>query len=287
MLVEFYRAQATAKNFEIVFVSSDGTKAAFERHRADMPWLAVPFAQRGLRTALGARYQSCVPSLTVLGPDGSVVTTEGIPNLGIAARFSSLSCPLEQPAAGEVERTLGSALLKRNGSATGVGVLGGGVFGVYFGAAWCPPCREFAACLKTFYDAYRDAEPDFQVVFVSSDTDERAMMRYFQEEHGDYLALPFSRRKDKACLSRILGVQGIPSFVVVDAAGRVLNSNARSRVTAGALDVLANGWAPTESKSVAGGVGRAASTEPVCRRPAVHHMNSKASLDTCPATFSI
>merc|ERR1712139_359486 len=63
-------------------------------------------------------------------------------------------------------------------------------------------------------------------------------------DHGDYLALPFSKRKEKEELSNMFGVEGIPTFVVVGADGKVINANARGKVSAGAEAVRAQGWAP-------------------------------------------
>merc|ERR1711881_105197 len=70
------------------------------------------------------------------------------------------------------------------------------------------------------------------------------MVDYFKGDHGDYLALPFSKRAEKGELSNMFGVEGIPTFVVVGADGKVINANARGKVSAGAEAVLAQGWAP-------------------------------------------
>ena len=43
---------AMGKSFEIVFVSSDQDEPAFQSYFAEMPWLALPFADRLTKQAL-------------------------------------------------------------------------------------------------------------------------------------------------------------------------------------------------------------------------------------------
>merc|ERR1712151_132222 len=121
----------------------------------------------------------------------------------------------------------------KDGSSVGQDALAGKTLGLYFSAHWCPPCRGFTPKLKEFYEAYKAKDPNFEIVFVSSDKDEGVMLDYFKNDHGDYLALPFAKRQSKADLSSMFGVEGIPSFAVVGADGQVLNTNARAKVSAG------------------------------------------------------
>jgi len=67
------------------------------------------------------------------------------------------------------------------------------------------------------------------------------------------LALPFSDRDAKNNLSKLFGVEGIPSFAVVDSAGKTINANARSKVASGVDAVLADGWAPDAVGDMANG----------------------------------
>merc|ERR1712070_624735 len=102
----------------------------------------------------------------------------------------------------------------------------------------------FSIVFKAFYEEYRKEVPNFQVVFVSSDPDEQAMMSYAQDMPADFVGLPFSSRKEKASLNAMLGVRGLPTLVILNAEDRVVSADARCRVEAGVSDVLANGWAP-------------------------------------------
>ena len=48
-LVEFYNNNHDAKNFEIIFVSSDQSEDQFTTYYSEMPWLALSFANRQLK----------------------------------------------------------------------------------------------------------------------------------------------------------------------------------------------------------------------------------------------
>merc|ERR1719389_1362473 len=139
---------------------------------------------------------------------------------------------------------LGDSFLNQDGSTAGKDAIEGKSLGLYFSAHWCPPCRAFTPVLKQFYSDYKAKDPNFEIIFVSSDKEEKAMLDYFKDDHGDYLALPYSKRKEKEELSNMFGVEGIPTFVVVGADGQVINSNARGKVSGGAASVIAGGWEP-------------------------------------------
>lgn len=57
---------------------------------------------------------------------------------------------------------------------------------IYFAAHWCPPCQRFTPHLADFYNAYHDAF-SFDVLFVSSDREERRMMDFFQNRSSNYI----------------------------------------------------------------------------------------------------
>merc|ERR1711920_80261 len=139
---------------------------------------------------------------------------------------------------------LGESLIRKDGSTVATDSLRGETLGLYFSAHWCPPCRGFTPQLKKFYEEYKASDPNFEIIFVSSDKDEQGMLDYFKADHGDYLALPFAKRAEKKELSDMFGVEGIPTFVVVGADGQTLNANARGKVVGGASSVLAGGWEP-------------------------------------------
>jgi nucleoredoxin len=79
-LTEVYTViKGTDKSLEIVFVSSDRDDVAFDSYHKDMPWLALPFAERALKQTLSKRFKvSGIPSLVLVdGVTGQVLSKDG------------------------------------------------------------------------------------------------------------------------------------------------------------------------------------------------------------------
>ena len=79
-LAEVYTAiKGTGKSLEIVFVSSDHDDVAFDSYHKEMPWLALPFAERALKQTLSKRFKvSGIPSLVLVdGATGQVLSKDG------------------------------------------------------------------------------------------------------------------------------------------------------------------------------------------------------------------
>jgi len=104
------------------------------------------------------------------------------------------------------------------------------VLALYFSAHWCPPCRGFTPQLCEKYAALKEANKDFEMIFVSSDRDAKA----FDEYHASmpFLALPFDKRSAKEELSDHYKVGGIPTLVFVDAiTGKVITTEGRGGIS--------------------------------------------------------
>jgi nucleoredoxin len=241
LLAEFYSKHAAAQKFEVVFVSSDRDLKAFKEYFGEQPWLALPFEKRDQKAALSKKYKvQGIPSLVVLGPEGEVITMDG--RSKVMGNFEDCAgFPWKPPTLADA---LGEGFLRQDGSKVGMEAIAGKTLGLYFSAHWCPPCQTFTPKLKEFYEAYRTRDPNFEIIFVSSDQEESEMLSYFKNDHGNYLALPFENRQAKTDLSDIFNVEGIPTFVVCSADGQTLNANARGKVAQGAEVVLAVGWEP-------------------------------------------
>ena len=103
-------------------------------------------------------------------------------------------------------------------------------------AHWCPDCHVFTPALAECYEAANEASKDFEVVFVSSDTDAAAQAAYMKELHGDWLRVPFDSplrnalKKRYGCFAgkerplwpEVERREGIPSLVVVGPTGSEL-----------------------------------------------------------------
>eukprot|EP00918_Siedleckia_nematoides_P087746 GHVU01192908.1.p1 GENE.GHVU01192908.1~~GHVU01192908.1.p1 ORF type:complete len:275 (-),score=32.68 GHVU01192908.1:1050-1874(-) len=67
------------KNFEIIFVSSDKDEAGFREYFNRMPWMAVPFQDRGKMDALKRSWNvNHIPCLVLIKWPGQIVTADGV-----------------------------------------------------------------------------------------------------------------------------------------------------------------------------------------------------------------
>eukprot|EP00960_Hanusia_phi_P047673 758504-Hanusia_phi.AAC.2 len=80
LLAETYRAmKSEGKEFEIVFLSSDQSESQFKEYYSQMPWLALPFAERSLKDKIASQIGvNGIPLLVLINPeDGKILTKEG------------------------------------------------------------------------------------------------------------------------------------------------------------------------------------------------------------------
>uniref|UniRef100_A0A1E1WVT5 protein-disulfide reductase n=1 Tax=Tityus obscurus TaxID=1221240 RepID=A0A1E1WVT5_TITOB len=103
------------------------------------------------------------------------------------------------------------------------------VIGLYFSAHWCPPCRNFTPILADAYEEMKDLNYKFEVVFVSSDRDEKSLFDYMKECHGDWYALQFGSDKIKELKSKY-SITGIPTLIVIKKDGTLITINGRTDI---------------------------------------------------------
>ena len=118
--------------------------------------------------------------------------------------------------------------------------LAGKTIGVYVSAHWCPPCRAFTPVLAQFYADYKKLNPNFEIIFVSSDKSEAEFWDYFAQ-HGDYLAADFNG-KARSTLKQLVNASGIPTFAIFSPSGDLITTNGRAKVQQGPDAVHAGGW---------------------------------------------
>jgi len=99
--------------------------------------------------------------------------------------------------------------------------------GIYFSAHWCPPCRGFTPQLATSYEEHLKAK-GLEIVFVSSDRDEKSFDEYYAEM--PWVALPYSESTCKEALNKKFKVGGIPTLVILDSEGKLVTKDARKGV---------------------------------------------------------
>ena len=99
--------------------------------------------------------------------------------------------------------------------------------GVYFSAHWCPPCRGFTPKLVNFYEVANKEKKQIEIVFVSSDKSEGDFNEYFGTM--PWLAVPFGKDAIDN-LKDAFEIQGIPTFLVFNNEGKLIDDRARTTV---------------------------------------------------------
>ncbi len=98
------------------------------------------------------------------------------------------------------------------------------VFGFYYSAMWCGPCRKFTPQLVEAYQRLKAKYPgQFELVFVSADRDEFNMAEYMRKDRMPWPAVRFGA--DRSALDQF-GGKSIPWLVAVSDSGRPLTRNA-------------------------------------------------------------
>lgn len=95
------------------------------------------------------------------------------------------------------------------------------LYGLYFSAHWCAPCRKFTPQLVTWYNNIARAHPEFEIVFISADKSADAMTGYMREAAMPWPAVDYARLPNVAALTKYAG-NGIPDLVIIDNTGKVL-----------------------------------------------------------------
>lgn len=220
-LADKYKNALQGKGMEIVFVSSDKDENQWKDYFNDMPWLALPYADRKRKEELSKKYKvKGIPTLVILDTDGKLITAEGRSKIDDMESYPWIPKPFSE--------LIGDTFLGREGARVGKEAIENKVVGLYFSAHWCPPCRGFTPQLVEVYKKVQEKHPNFEIVFLSSDRDEESFKGYFKDM--PWLALPFEKRNEKEALSSLFDVDGIPCLVIMDENGSVINKNARSQV---------------------------------------------------------
>mmetsp|Transcript_5392 Transcript_5392/g.12804 ORF Transcript_5392/g.12804 Transcript_5392/m.12804 type:complete len:247 (-) Transcript_5392:1376-2116(-) len=113
-----------------------------------------------------------------------------------------------------------------------------GMVALYFSASWCPPCQRFTPILIDFYNAAKEADCGFDIVFVSSDRGSEEFEGYYGKM--PWLSIPPIQGSAaiKQKLAETLGVSAIPALAILDTkTGEfIIGGEARDHVVAAAGD---------------------------------------------------
>jgi nucleoredoxin len=95
------------------------------------------------------------------------------------------------------------------------------IYGLYFSAHWCGPCRKFTPELVAYYNQIARDHPEFEIIFVSADKSADGMATYMRESSMPWPAIEYGKLANVPALQKYAG-KGIPDLVIVDAGGKVL-----------------------------------------------------------------
>ncbi|XP_042454479.1 probable nucleoredoxin 1-2 [Zingiber officinale] len=243
ILAQIYRKlKEIGENFEVVLVSLDDEESSYDEAIQSMPWLAIPFKDKSCEKL--ARYfeLQTIPTVILIGSDGKTMNvdlTELIEEHGFEAwegfPFSQEKLYyLSEKAKAKLEaQTLESLLVSgdldyaigKEGLKVPIKELVGKTILLYFSAHWCGPCRAFLPKLIEAYHKIKNADTDFEVIFLSSDRDQDSFDKFFSGM--PWLALPFGDERKKSLSSRFK-IRGIPSLVAIGPTGRTITKEARN-----------------------------------------------------------
>jgi thiol-disulfide isomerase/thioredoxin len=126
----------------------------------------------------------------------------------------------------DVEKELSKDLKTSRGTRAKVADLKGKSTLLYFTASWCGPCQAFTPSLVKFLDKHKD---DISVVVISRDRSKKAATSYLKAKKAKdfYMVLP-GKASDK--ISGDFGIRGIPSVIVLNKDGKVVDTNGRTQI---------------------------------------------------------
>jgi len=229
MLGQWYEKDLKGKGMEIVFISSDRDEESFNSYYKEQAgWLSLPYAARDLKNKISKKFKvSGIPSFVILdGETGETITTDG--REAVSEDPTGKDFPWKPPSFWD---SLGSEFLQGDeGDTVTLDEVKAEAkyIGLYFSAHWCPPCKAFTPSLVKAYNDHLKPK-GLEIIFVSSDRDQKQFMEYFGEM--PWLAIPPGDKR-KGTLSKAFGVSGIPTFVIVDVAtGQTITTEARGNVS--------------------------------------------------------
>lgn len=94
----------------------------------------------------------------------------------------------------------------------------------YYTASWCGPCKAFTPKLVSFYDEYRPKGNDFELILITSDSDEGDMEKYAATMHMQWPQLKLSK-VDRFKKEFNHPGTGIPNLVLTDTQGKLIKTS--------------------------------------------------------------
>jgi len=241
--LDAYSRYLIRKNAEVVLVSCETSESAFLAYYLNLPWLAVPYTSTTVRKRLSRRCKHRdLPHLVVVDEEGRTCTRDGV------ARFTFDPKCKDFPWRPKPFLQAIGNIFFRGHATVGPEEIHGKVLGILFCSwdiFWFNDGRAFAATLAKRYQAYRQKDIPFEVVFCPRDKRSAGFNKQYHEmirQGGTWLAIPWEDidRIEDLCI--LFDQKDDPQLVIVDPTGKVLNADAQSALEADA-DGLKFPWA--------------------------------------------
>ncbi len=94
------------------------------------------------------------------------------------------------------------------------------IYGLYFSAHWCPPCRKFTPQLVAYYNQIAHDHPEFEIIFVSADKSADGMATYMRESGMPWPAIEYGKLANVPALQKYAG-KGIKSPPIANASAKL------------------------------------------------------------------
>lgn len=91
---------------------------------------------------------------------------------------------------------------------------------IYYGAAWCGPCRIFLPTLKAAYPSLAGGRHRTEVVYVGDDNSHAATLDYASQTGMPWLIAPHAMARRSRFLSRLRG-RSLPGMVLLNRNGGI------------------------------------------------------------------
>eukprot|EP01029_Cantina_marsupialis_P001194 TRINITY_DN10976_c0_g2_i1.p1 TRINITY_DN10976_c0_g2~~TRINITY_DN10976_c0_g2_i1.p1 ORF type:complete len:442 (-),score=93.61 TRINITY_DN10976_c0_g2_i1:227-1552(-) len=225
-LYEKIRKESPNK-LEIIFVSEDRNEEQYEAHRESQPWLSLPYGSDAIDQLNAIFVNSGIPVLGLVSKDGRILHSDVRDFLRMDE--NAIDFPWT-PKSLNLVRTLTehdlvqetSKLIKFDDLPDSIDTIG-----LYFSAQWCQPCKAFTRKLRGAYAIVNEKSKQFEIVYCSSDQNFEQYTEYCGQM--PWLKLPFEDKRIEL-LKNHFNVHKIPTLVIVNRLGNVINEQARAAI---------------------------------------------------------
>lgn len=107
----------------------------------------------------------------------------------------------------------------------------------YYTASWCPPCHRFTPSLVEFYNTHKPGNREFEVVLITSDSDDSSMDKYAFQYKMPWPHLKLSK-VEKFNKKFDHPGSGIPNLVLTDLQGKLLKTSYQGKTYFGPTVVM-------------------------------------------------